>query len=317
MKPDSIEFASGGVELLPEYLPLWTAAFGDTEEEARAVLSASGAERDIFLLRHNGEAAAGACAMGATMTGAARTAGVAAGAGAGRISARASGAAAEDTGAATGGAGLSAERGGIKPVRGSYLYAMTVREDMRGHGLFRAFCENILTQLEARGDAFAALVPARPELFSMYRALGFDREAAGLLPMFGAPPLVLSQDEYASLPLSPFDGDTARLAALAEADECVSRVMLDGGAFTAAAEGCTVSYLRDGDGIYGYVVAENSEYSVNIYDFSFLSGRGGYIISRMDEVRNLHAIRPKALWRDFTGALAGGRELFADILFEG
>lgn len=55
----------------------------------------------------------------------------------------------------------------------AYLYAVATDEAFRGRGLCRRLTEQTHEQLKRLGYAGAILVPARPELFSMYEKLGY------------------------------------------------------------------------------------------------------------------------------------------------
>lgn len=56
----------------------------------------------------------------------------------------------------------------------AYLYALAVKKSHRRRGLARALVEETVKHLKAQGYRGAVLVPGEPELFEMYRKMGFS-----------------------------------------------------------------------------------------------------------------------------------------------
>ena len=56
----------------------------------------------------------------------------------------------------------------------AYLYALAVKKSHRRRGLARTLVEETVKRLKAEGCRGAVLVPGEPELFEMYRKMGFS-----------------------------------------------------------------------------------------------------------------------------------------------
>ena len=79
---------------------------------------------------------------------------------------------------------------------GGYIYAACTHPEYRGKGIFR----RLLIEAEADMD-FMMLIPAEPELYAMYRKLGYDRIA------YSKYPAEVEIDGFAK----PFNGDFKEL----------------------------------------------------------------------------------------------------------
>jgi Predicted acetyltransferase involved in intracellular survival and related acetyltransferases len=79
---------------------------------------------------------------------------------------------------------------------GGYIYAACTRPEYRGKGIFRRLL------IEAETDMkFMMLIPAEPELYDMYRKLGYDRTA------YSKYPAEVEMNGFAA----PFNGDFKEL----------------------------------------------------------------------------------------------------------
>ena len=85
----------------------------------------------------------------------------------------------------------------------AYLYAVATARLYRGQGLCRKLMEDTHSHLKSLGYAGCILVPGEPELFSMYKNMGYvNFGGMDTVPAAAASPLALrhvSAEEYAAL----------------------------------------------------------------------------------------------------------------------
>jgi len=146
---------------------LWSESFGDDRAAIDAVLDGFGEGTRLYLGKIGAEAVAFAAAVPIT-------------------------------------ARLSKD-GVVCEYRGAYLYAVCVRPDFRGKGVYRVFSAAMCNHLAADFD-FAMLIPASERLFEMYRKDGFTDELSGLYPFY------VKTTESARFALSVLDAVGAELA---------------------------------------------------------------------------------------------------------
>lgn len=176
-------------------------------------------------------------------------------------------------------------------ISGSYLYGCCVDEPFRGRGIFRALLDNACSDVP-----FACLIPEQPELFDMYRSLGFTDCAPCPFPY------ECSASALDGIELTPCEGNFAPLLALDASKSCDG--FTAGGGFEHFALRTlppdSVYYVYDGDKPAGYIIFENiSENIVKIYDMYCPSSENPAIIA----IESLLAAarRPKSLIRGCGG----------------
>lgn len=213
------------------------------------------------------------------------------------------------------------------PAPGDYYYAMTVRRDLRGRGLFRELCGALIGDSRARGREFALLVPSRREYFDMYSRLGFTATALGLTQLCRGNPAV-DADDFLRMRPRKFDGGAERMLEMRRTSG-EARFSLARGALDLALSWHDAAYfIQNGAETVGYVVTDAAEVEqfpqksggcVKIYDYCIYNGAKNYIIDVTEKIAAMYAV--KALYCPLSPAMADAADdtalPTADIFLEG